>query len=215
MSREETSESNCRSCCSGKSDLSAVAWQRRYDDGRTGWDRGEPNPMITQWLGSRELQPCRILVPGCGRGHEAVSLAAAGFDVTAVDFAPSAVSHLRDELDRRGLQANVVQSDLFVFEGDDQFDAVYEQTCLCAIDPSQRETYEQLLARWLRPGGRLFALFMQVERTDDPPFPCDLSSMRTLFGSRNWNWMGDPVRITHPMGMHELGCVLSRQELKS
>jgi 2-polyprenyl-3-methyl-5-hydroxy-6-metoxy-1,4-benzoquinol methylase len=37
------------------------------------------------------LRPCRILIPGCGSGHDAATLAGVGFDVTALDYAPEAV----------------------------------------------------------------------------------------------------------------------------
>lgn len=215
MPDHQTESMRCSSCCAARSDLSADGWQSRYDEGKTGWDRGESNPMLLQWLDSGSLQPCRILVPGCGRGHEVVVLAQAGFDVTAVDFATSAVDHLEKELERRGLVAKVVQSDLFAFSQSNEFDAVYEQTCLCAIDPSQWQTYEQLLSCWLRPAGKLFAMFMQNGKQDDPPFACELASMKNLFHARGWRWLGEPKRVEHPTGMHELGCILARKEIES
>ncbi len=204
----------CQACCAVKSDLSQEGWQGRYAAGKTGWDRGEANPMLLRWLEQGQLEPCRILVPGCGRGHEAVALAKAGFEVTAIDFAKSAVEHLQDELQSRGLQADVVQADLFAFCGAEPFDAIYEQTCLCAIDPSQWKTYQQLLACWLRPSGKLLALFMQSGQDHAPPFSCQMPAMRELFSQPDWYWSEGPVRIEHPTGMHELGCVIERGEIR-
>ena len=202
----------CRSCRVVKSDLSQNGWQDRYVAGKTGWDRGGASAAMMTWVEEGKLRPCRILIPGCGRGHEAIALAEAGFDVTAIDFAATAVEHLKLELRRRGLNANVVQSDLFAFCEPDSFDAIYEQTCLCAIDPSQWQTYQQLLACWLRPHGKLFALFMQSGQYHAPPFSCDLPSMRELFAEPTWQWNDGPVRVEHPTGMHELGCLLHRTE---
>ncbi len=202
----------CRACCAVSSDLSQSGWQDRYDAGKTGWDRGNVNPAMTTWMEEGKLRPCRILIPGCGRGHEAIAMAEAGFDVTAIDFATSAVEHLKREVQRRGLKANVVQSDLFAFCESEPFDAIYEQTCLCAIDPSQWNTYQQLLACWLRPQGTLFALFMQSEQHHAPPFSCDLLAMRGLFTEPTWQWTDGPDRIEHPTGMHELACILQRTE---
>ena len=68
--------------------------------------------MLSQWIEQGELRPCRVLLPGCGRGHEAIALAELGFDVTAVDFADTAVQTLEAELRQRNLQATVIQSDL-------------------------------------------------------------------------------------------------------
>lgn len=215
MNASNQNQSSCRSCCGTQSDLSSDAWQARYESGNTGWDRGMPSPMLGRWLEAGVLKPCRILVPGCGRGHEVVALADAGFEVTAVDFADEAVSALTKALNQRFLNATVIQSDLFAFEPTKPFDAVYEQTTLCAIDPSQWQTYEQLLACWLRPGGKLMAMFMQSDKPDGPPFHCELNSMKQLFQPTNWEWCGDAQRVEHPMGMHELACVLQRNETES
>jgi len=95
--------------------LTSTYWQARYDEGRTGWDRGGPSPMLGIWLEAEILRPCRILIPGCGRGHEAVALAARGFDVTAVDFAEAAVHNLQTTLREKQLEAVVTQADLLEF----------------------------------------------------------------------------------------------------
>jgi len=51
---------------------------------------------------------------------------------------------------------------------------------------------------------------MQTENPEGPPFSCQLDAMRDLF-STSWNWLGTPIRIEHPMGLHELACVLERR----
>jgi len=58
-------------------------WEQRYQQGETGWDRGQPSPALHQWLEQGVLKPGRILIPGCGRGHEALAMAAAGAAVRA------------------------------------------------------------------------------------------------------------------------------------
>ena len=71
-------------------------WQQRFLSGETPWDRGEASPQLRAWIDAGELSPCRILVPGCGTGHEVVLLAARGFEVTAIDYAPAAVARTRE-----------------------------------------------------------------------------------------------------------------------
>ena len=206
MTKEQTP------CCnqSGCSTLDSGYWQNRYDQGQTGWDRGAPSPALRTWLESGQLQPCRILVPGCGRGHEVVALAAAGFEVTAIDFAPAAIIALREQLDARELRANLIQADLFDFEPDQPFSAVYEQTCLCAIKPSQREAYERRLASWLGSGGKLYALFMQTDSQSGPPFACPPDAMRSLFAPARWRWPEELAPVSHPAQLLELAGVLER-----
>jgi len=181
-------------------------WEQRYQQGETGWDRGMASPAIEHWLNAVLKAPARILIPGCGRGHEAVFLASYGFDVTGIDIATSAVRHLEEQLAAEGLKAEVILGDLFAYQPDKPFDVVYEQTCLCALDPSTWPAYVQRLRGWLRPGGDLFAQFMQTGREGGPPFHCEVGQMRGLFAADAWAWADDPpLRVDHPNGLHELG----------
>jgi len=187
-------------------------WESRYQSGETGWDRGASSPSLNAWLSNEGLTPgSRILVPGCGRGHEVIHLAQLGFDVTGLDIAPSAVNHLQQALKDKGVQAEVLHADLFEFMPDTPFVAIYEQTCLCAIQPVQRAAYEALLHAWLKPGGTLFALFMQTGAEGGPPFHCDLLAMRQLFDESRWEWPAEePVFTPHRNGRFELGYRLKR-----
>jgi len=192
----------------------AEKWEARYKSGEMGWDRGAVSPALEQWLESGVLEPCRILIPGCGRGHEVPRLAALGFDVTAIDIAPSAVEHVTQALADKGLTAEIVLGDVLDFEPAEPFDAVYEQTCLCAMSPDSWPAYEARLHRWLKPGGILAALFMQTGEAGGPPYHCELSVMRELFDYVRWAWPwaeGDLVRISHPTGLHEFALPLMRR----
>ncbi|MGD2063225.1 MAG: methyltransferase domain-containing protein [Nitrospirota bacterium] len=188
-------------------------WESHYQRGETGWDRGGVSPALDHWFGNGNGQPCRVLVPGCGRGYEVAVLAGRGFEVTAVDIAPSAVCHLRDLLARVGSEARVVEADLLHWQAPEPFDAVYEQTCLCALDPATWPTYVDQVQRWLRPGGSVFAHFMQTGREGGPPFHCEVAAMRRLFAGPTWIWpVAAPLRIDHPNGLHEIGFRVVRRD---
>jgi methyl halide transferase len=194
-------------------------WQQRFAANETPWDRGAANPQLAVWLDSRELVPCRIVVPGCGSGHEVVVLARLGFDVTALDYAPAAIALTRDRLERANARATVVQADALAWQPASRFDAVYEQTCLCALHPDQWRAYADRIDGWLAPGGRLYALFMQVIRDGaaqgmigGPPYHCDINAMRALFPAQLWDWPQPPyVRVPHPQSWNELAVVLVRR----
>jgi len=75
---------------------SASFWDERFAAGFTPWDAGAPAPALLRWLAA--LGPGngrRVLVPGCGSGHEVAALDAAGFRVTAIDYAAQAVAQAR------------------------------------------------------------------------------------------------------------------------
>lgn len=187
-------------------------WEDRYRAANTPWDRGGTSPALLQWLDAGELAPCRVLVPGCGRGYEVLELARRGFEVVALDVAPSAVRHLRMELAREGLAAQVLEADVLTWRPDQPFDAIYEQTCLCALPPRTWQAYAVQLRQWLKPDGRLFALFMQTGKEGGPPYHCDPGAMRMLFADDAWEWSGLPFcEIPHPAGIHELSTVLRRR----
>src|SRR6478736_685143 len=47
------------------------------------------------------------------------------------------------------LRAQVEQADLFAWDPVSPFDAVYDQTCLCALPPGLWPSYARRLHRWL------------------------------------------------------------------
>ena len=196
----------------------AAFWQRRFESGDTPWDRGGPGPQLLAWLDAGALKPCRIAVPGCGSGWDVVELARRGFDVQGIDLVPAACARAMAALQAAGMAGSVVQADALLYRPAHAFDAVYEQTCLCAIHPTLRSQYEASLHAWLKPGGRLYAMFMQCRapgeqaRPEGPPYHCDLAAMRVLFDDSRWLWPGAPaLQVPHPRGWHELGLILERR----
>ena len=194
-------------------------WDEHFAAGDTPWDRGESSPQLGAWLSSGVLRPCRILVPGCGSGHEVAELAMARFEVTGLDYADNAIARTHRRLKDTGADATLVQADVLAWQPDRPFDAVYEQTCLCALYPDQWRDYADQLHRWLAPGGRLYALFLQLLRpgaaegaVQGPPYHCDINAMRALFPEPRWGWPKPPYpRTAHPRGLAELAVLLERR----
>jgi methyl halide transferase len=194
-------------------------WQQRFLQGQTPWDRGAPGPQLGRWLADGTLtQGLRIAVPGCGGGHDVLALAAAGCNVTAIDYAEAAVALTRERVAAAGASAEIVQADVLAWQPAQAFDAVYEQTCWCALHPDQWLLYAQQLQRWLRPGGQLLLLAMQClrpsaaeGRIDGPPYHMDINAVRALLPPAQWSWSGPPYdRVPHPVGWTELAIVLTR-----
>lgn len=197
-------------------------WQARFESQQTPWDRGAPSPQLARWLASGELSLAncrRIAVPGCGAGHEVEALALRAFDVHALDYADAAVALTRERLARAGVRATVEQVDVLKWQPPAPLDAVYEQTCLCALYPDDWIAYAAQLRGWLRPGGRLLALFMQAlreggadGRIEGPPYHCDMNAMRALFPAVDWVWPEPPYpAVPHPRGWNEIAVVLVRR----
>lgn len=195
-------------------------WEQRFASGDLPWDRGAPNPQLSRWLLDGSLESGRIVVPGCGSGHEVEALARAGFEVTALDYADAAVTLTRSRLERSGLKAQTLRADVRHWRPATACDAIYEQTCLCALHPDDWSGYAAQLAAWLRPGGKMALLAMQVlrpgareGRIEGPPFHIDINALRALFPGSNWTWPRPPyARVPHPSNAWgELALVLTRR----
>lgn len=196
-------------------------WQQRFEQRNVPWDRGQSSPQLAAWLAAGVLRPGdSVIVPGCGSGHEVADLAGAGCRVIALDYAPAAVELTRQRLAETARSAEVICADVLQWQPAAPCDAVYEQTCLCALHPEQWFAYARQLQRWLRPGGVLCALFMQVLRDsagqgviEGPPYHCDINAMRSLFPSSHWEWPKPPyTAVPHPRGWTELAVVLTRRD---
>src|SRR5262249_9803846 len=106
-------------------------WQQRFRDLDTPWERGEASRQLIAWLAAGPRAPCRTLVPGCGPGMEVAALARAGFEVTALDYAPAALELTEERLCAEGLRAELILADVLEWKAPAPFPALYEQTCLC------------------------------------------------------------------------------------
>ena len=160
-------------------------WEGRYRDGRTAWDIGCPAPPLQEWLGAKAHVPHhrgRALVLGCGRGHDAIALAAAGYEVVAVDFAASAIEAVRERASRLVLDVRCIERDAFELgpEFDRSFDLVFEHTFLSALRPQRRREYVALVARLTEPGGLLLGIFFTGHDPEGPPFGISPDELRKL-----------------------------------
>lgn len=84
-------------------------WDRRYAEGEY-VPRTWPSPFLEEWLD--RLPPGRALDVACGAGRNALRLAAAGYEVEAIDISQAAVDMARKEGDRRGLNVTWRVDDL-------------------------------------------------------------------------------------------------------
>ena len=161
-----------------------IDWDARYVSGDTPWDKGAAHPTLLARLKKLPLTG-RVLVPGCGAGHDVRAIAAGGAAfVLGLDVAPSALNlalsfpKAGNECYQEGdfLTGNAVPAGAF--------DVLFEHTCLCAIPPERRADYVRAAATALSDGGSLLAVFFtnpENPNPHSPPFRCDLAEMTLLF----------------------------------
>ncbi len=162
-------------------------WEEKYQTGRAYWDLGGPTPVFERLV--TDLRSGRVCIIGSGRGYDAVVFAKRGFEVTVVDFAPSAIEAAQEEARKAGVAIDARQMDLFDLPEtcSGEFDYVLEQTCFCAIDPKRRREYEEVVWEILKPGGRLIGLWFPLDRmylSEGPPWSMSVTEIKSLFDER-------------------------------
>lgn len=165
-----------------RSDAAAL-WDQRYREGSDRWELGHAAPPLEAFLRADPRCPTPagpVLVPGCGRGHEAALLAGLGHGVVGLDFSGEALAEARrlhgpDRPALRWLQADLFDRQALAQAGltPGSLAGAVEHTCFCAIDPAQRPDYLAVMRQLLRPEGWLLALFWCHRREGGPPWGSD------------------------------------------
>jgi SAM-dependent methyltransferase len=163
-----------------------LEWQRRYEQNDTPWDKGAPAPALTAYLRQQPIAG-RVLVPGCGKGHEVRALAMQpGASVVGLDLSPAAIAQARElafpSMSDRDL--SFITGDFFQLPSNlkRSFDWLVEHTCFCAIEPRLRPDYVLAAASALRTDGKIFAIFyLNPDTETGPPFAVSKEELSALF----------------------------------
>ena len=159
-------------------------WDELYRRGETFWDKGGASPPMREYLEKHAVRG-RVLVPGCGRGHEVALAVEHGLDAVGLDIAPTAVAEARSLYPR--LAERFVAGSLFdpPAELRGAFDAVLEHTCMSALPPGLRGEYRRGIDVTLKKGGLLIGVWFINPDLDPgeegPPFPLSVPDLTRLF----------------------------------
>ncbi len=171
-----------------------VDWEARWQAGDTPWDKGTAAPPLVDWL-ARHPVSGRVLVPGCGSGHDVRALAAAGADVLGLDLSPTALAHAASFPPVAGERYRLENLFTLPPELHGTFDAVFEHTCFCAIDPARRADYVAAVHAALRPGGHLLAIFyLDPGPEPGPPHGVTPAELDALFAGFHLEHQETPAR---------------------
>ncbi|WP_375402770.1 RsmB/NOP family class I SAM-dependent RNA methyltransferase [uncultured Sphingomonas sp.] len=148
------------------------------------WSASLPVRALLEGWGARP--PGRVLDLCAAPGGKALQLAAAGWDVVAVDQSESRLARLRENFTRCGLVAEVARGDVLTWEPDAPADAVLVDAPCSATGIFRRhpdvlhrahprfvaemaEVQARLLTRaadWVKPGGILVYATCSLERAE-------------------------------------------------
>lgn len=165
-------------------------WEQLYREGTKPWDKGAAAPPLLDWIEKHpDTLAGRILVPGCGLGHDVRILAEklANAEVTGIDISATAL----DEARQLPVPENVTFCQWDLFELPEfvtgTFDWIWEHTCFCAIDPEQRDHYVEAVSQALHSGGKLLGVFYldpydeEHQPGEGPPHGCSVEELIERF----------------------------------
>ncbi len=128
-------------------------WEARYqsDDYLFGT---EPAAMLTaraNWFAPGQS----VLSVADGEGRNSVHLAARGLDVTALEYAPSALAKARRLAEARGVTVAFVEADVLAHDWPEAAYDIVLGVFIQFVGPDERAQLFEGMARAVRPGGRI------------------------------------------------------------
>jgi 2-polyprenyl-3-methyl-5-hydroxy-6-metoxy-1,4-benzoquinol methylase len=148
--------------------------------------------MARYYWGRTELE---FLDLGCGTGANSGFLIKNGFKVTAVDFSESACTALSNQFSSDRLK--VINADITILELDvESFDCVIAAGVLECLELDEARCLFRKVEKWLKPGGRLYALVLsELPRLYRPELKLRSYSLEELHYINCMNGIISPVAM--------------------
>lgn len=144
-------------------------WDSRWQSNEIGWDTGAITTPLKNYFDQLSNKQIKILIPGCGNGHEAEYLHQHDFtNVFVIDISALALASFANRVPQFPKE-NLIEGDFF--EHQQQYDLIVEQTFFCALNPALRASYAKKMHELLYNGGKLTGLLFNAPLyTEHPPF---------------------------------------------
>jgi thiopurine S-methyltransferase len=177
----------------------ANEWLDRWREGRIGFHRDLPHPMLmAHWPRLAVRSGTKVLVPLCGKSLDMRWLAGRDHPVLGIELAPEAIEQFMAE--GKGVATRYRQAgfevcrqgsvelwcgDFFHFhiEQAAEIGAFYDRASLISLPAATRQRYAFHLAQLIPPGSR--GLLISLERAPGdaggPPFSVPAEEIRELF----------------------------------
>lgn len=178
-------------------------WKDAWRAGATPWDAGGSAPALKTLLERGVVPAGRVLVPGCGAGHDLATLARSDREVVGLDLSDHArAKFLAAHPDLPGSVTYEV-ADFFSYQPTaGGFDFVWDYTFFCALDPSQRTEWSEQMKRLVHPSRLLATLLFPFEDPlsdrEGPPWPVNTAMVGDLLNDAFEQVEVSEAHQTHP-----------------
>jgi methyl halide transferase len=130
------------------------------------WDIGRPADELQRIVNDGLVHKCRAVDLCCGSGSDAVFLASRGFDVTAIDVAPTALAQARQKADRTGVTVQWLLADVLNPPTLRPFDFIYDRGCYHVVRDQNLAAYLETVRRLSHPGTQFLLLSARREEQE-------------------------------------------------
>ncbi len=140
--------------------LHDIAYQRkRVDPDYSGWGKVDDSQLTWHLLRQRSAFPPqgKLLELGCGAGDLSIDFAKAGYSVTGIDIAPTAIEWAIENAANANVAVEFIQGDVLTLANivDASFDIALDGHCFHCIIGVDRQHFLHSAHRVLRVGGIL------------------------------------------------------------
>ena len=122
------------------------------------WDIGRPADELQKVVAGGKIGKCRVVDMCCGSGTDAIYLANQGFDVTAIDVAPTALGQAEKKANEANAHVQWILADILAPPELRTFDFIYDRGCYHVVRDQNLAAYLETVRRFSHPGTQFLLL---------------------------------------------------------
>jgi SAM-dependent methyltransferase len=168
-------------------------WDSTYRrKGPAPWDTGKPSSELRKVVSEKTITPCRAVEFGCGTGTNAIYLAKQGFDVTAIDVAPTCLMIARRKAEKAGVKVRWVLASVLAPPDLGKFDFMFDRGCYHGVRRADPKGFVKSLAGLTKIGARVLILAGNAKEKKRGPPRVTEETVRNDFSKQfDFVWLKD------------------------
>jgi len=136
-----------------------AGWDSRYTRKNAApWDTRKVAVELKKAVEGGTIKPGRAVVLGCGAGTNSIYLASKGFEVTAMDVAPTALEIARQRAAKAKVKVNWMVADVTAVPKLKPFDFMFDRGCYHGVRRSFAREFVESAKRLSKPGTKFLIL---------------------------------------------------------
>ncbi|MDP6633916.1 MAG: class I SAM-dependent methyltransferase [Phycisphaerae bacterium] len=169
-----------------------ASWDSRYTRKNAApWDTRRVAVELKKAVEDGTIKPGRAVVLGCGAGTNSIYLASKGFDVTALDIAPTALAMAGARADKAKVSVRWMLVDVTKVPKLKPFDFLFDRGCYHGVRRSNAEEFVTSARRLSRSGSKFLILAGNANeaRHYGPPRVKETDIRKDFTSSFDFTWL--------------------------